>query len=945
MKTILFFAAVLFLSFTTGTAQTPKTNKSTKPDMVPNMAMVRIKSGYTIADATKVLAGSGARPVHQMLLPEQSIRFNQSVPNAQPNSKTEEILRTEEPVLRTFVVEYDGTMPPERFCTMLMKNNPEIEIAEPRYVYKTLVKPNDRYIGQQDLLTVIKAFDSWEITKGDPSVIIGICDNGIDQAHEDLTNAIAINTGETDNNQKDDDNNGYVDDYKGVNLSWQEDGTQPSDTHISDTHGTCVAGIAGASTNNDTGIAGVGYKCKIFPIKAGRDGHAGVTYGNEGLIYAALRGFKVVNCSWGIENGYSRIQEAIVQYVLSKDVVIVAAAGNNTGTSPWYPAGYTGVLGVGQSDLSDVIGGEAVGSHVGLSAPGVNTIATAKSPNKYDFNFGGSSAATPVVSGVVAIVRSYHPELTGRQAAEVTRLSGDNIEAVNPSVAGIAARRVNMLKAVTRDPFSSPSIRPKDFKYYVRNEEAHRFSVGDTVTAIINGFNYLGASSNVSFTTSVPDLFPFFKLIDSVGTIPVVNPNSDVEVPRFKFVVTNESTELKFIRVDMKSSNYDDYFLLPIIPVSDIATFENDSLRFSLGDAGSFGYSRNGVDWAGVGLDYKKGGNLIFSTSPGTQNPDHVLILTEDNAKLITSNVSGSFFTSEKNFVYPEPNRGIINDSSLSEADKIGVKVQRDVTMIPGLPAAKIKFTITNVSGKTLKNIALGYYLDWDIGEYGSYNAARSFTEAIPAGLSNNAAAEIISRDGGIKIGTDLKPYPVSGWLVSSNNPTAQPQMAAVSVAEFIPGDFSDQKKIQLLNSGTSLQTDKKTDIGMAAGMKFSGDFPVNETRTFDLYIGAAMSEADLASTLKASVLFNSVESEKPTVAHSDWVVTPNPARDEIILTGNGNGSSHIVLYSMIGEIISEFQIDGNMAHIPTAQLPTGVYALHIQTGEKHTQQTVVIVH
>lgn len=941
MRTLLFITALLLCTAATGIAQTPKT-KQFKPEMLSNTVMVRLKAGYTINEARQVLAISGARPVRQMLLPEQSHRFNlnQSVPNS--NSTLDEILRAEEPVLRTFVVEYDGNTSPERFCAKLIKSNPAVEIAEPYYIAEPLGKPNDEFVNQQQLLTVIKAFEAWDTAKGDTSLVIAICDNGIDQTHEDLASSFAPNYAEISNNGKDDDQNGYVDDYIGVNLGSKDDASKPGNTAVSDPHGTSVAGIAGATTNNSKGMAGVGYKCRIFPIKAGRVGNQNVYYGNEGLIYAALRGFKVVNCSWGIPLAYSRIQESIVRYVQSKDVVIVAAAGNSSNTIPYYPAAYPGVLGVGQVTTNDIVGGEAVGAHVSVMAPGENSVATTNSDQKYTFNFSGSSAAAPVVSGIVGIVRSLRPELTARQAAELTRLSTDNIDAQNPSVAGIVPGRVNMLKAVTLDPLTTPAIRLDKITYIVRNNRVTRFALGDTVTANIQGFNYLGASANVICSLSNNDFINPFQFVDSAGTIATVAPGASVQFPNFTFVVTKKTTELKFIRVNMKASNYDDFFLLPIIPTSDMALFENDSLRFSLGDNGMFGYSGNSVDWDGVGLDYKNGGNVIFSISFNTE-PNHCLILTEDESKVESAKIPSSDFTSEKNFVAPRPNVSIINDNDNDEANRIGVKIEREVAMAPNLPAAKIRFTITNTSGKTLKNIALGYYLDWDIGEFGSYNYARTLNEAIPPGL--NAAAEVITRDDGVNIGSQFKPYPFAGWIASTNDITARPQMAAVNVDDFVIGDFNNDEMIQVMNSDTMLQAKEKTDIGMAAGMKFPGDFPPNETRTFELCIGAAMSRAELAATLKSCLLVNSIENGTITNTIRGWTASPNPANDEIVVSGNENSPSRITLYSVVGEVIAEIQSAWSLARISTATLPAGLYMLRIQTGSRYSQLPVIIVH
>ena len=153
----------------------------------------------------------------------------------------------------------------------------------------------------------MNALEAWKVWSGDSSVVVGVIDAGITAKHEDLWDNIAVNWGEAglDNEGKekasngiDDDNNGYVDDWKGVNLVYQLDGTEPGNTENGE-HGTQVSGYVGATTDNDRGIAGIANQCRFFPVKAARRGSSSIMSGYEGIIYCAQQGFKVINCSWG----------------------------------------------------------------------------------------------------------------------------------------------------------------------------------------------------------------------------------------------------------------------------------------------------------------------------------------------------------------------------------------------------------------------------------------------------------------------------------------------------------------------------------------------------------------------------------------------------------------------------------------------------------------------
>lgn len=937
---------ILFFLLIAASAVARQPQSMTTPSMLPNTIQVRMSSFSTLEDVRRTLAPFGAVPIRQMLQPMQSVTFGNRASQrlASSPAQLQEIIAAESPVLRTFVVQFTAVQSPKKYCAFLMNSCSAVELAEPSYIEQPAHKPNDALASQQDLLTVIHAFDAWDITKGDSSIIIGICDNGVFQDHEDLTSSIAINYGEIPNNSIDDDHNGYIDDYRGVNITAVEDATKPGNTFCDDSHGTSVAGIAGAKANNGLGIAGVGYLCRIFPIKAGYVNSGSVYAGYEGLIYAAVRGFKVVNCSWGSPNSYSKINESIVRYVQSRDVALVIAAGNGTGAVPWYPAAYPGVLGVGETDITDeATFGSAVGSHSQIMAPGNASIAPTNQPSGYTQSFGGSSASAPIVSGVVAIVRHHFPQLTARQALEHVRLTADNIESRNSGVKGIIAGRVNMLNAISSQPMSRPSLRPLSWEMSVGGRPTSQFFAGDTVTLSIRAENVLGSSGPVTCSLSVKDQFFPFRFIDSVVVLPAIDAGATTTIAPFRFIIPAENSERTFLRISLKGTNYEDYFLLPFYPTSDIATFSNAMMSVSLGDQGQFGFAGDGLTWRGTGLSYGEFGNLLFTNSSGT--PDHSFLVIDGSNHILSGSVNESDFMTVKQFTAPEPSVSIMSDSLVDESSRIGVRIKRSIAMVPNVAAFKMKVDITNVTSSPITDLAVGQYLDFDIGAYGNFNYARPFPEAVPSGLTG--AAEILGRDGTTDLGGGrTSSYPMVGCLTLSVSPGGVPQMAGIIVGDFMPNGLIAEKKISLLSNGTSLQPTIKGDIGLAAGMKFPGAFAAGTTKTCEVCYAAAMTKDDLTQALLQCAGVNSVEESAGTWSAS-WSAAPNPAQDMLTLSARTEMEFPAlgIIYSPLGEEMMRIDLQDAKTQIRTSELASGVYYLRIESRTSQDILPFVVFH
>lgn len=255
-------------------------------------------------------------------------------------------------------------------------------------------EPNDvMYKPYQWDLPLINTNLGWNITKGSSDVIIAVVDTGVDTNHKDLKTKL-------------------VDGYNAIN---------PGQAPMDDVgHGTHVAGVIGAHTNNQEGIAGMTWNNPIMPVKVLDNSGAGSSYSvAEGIIWAADHGAKVINLSLGNYAQGAFLHDAI-RYAYDKDVVIVAATGNDNTNQPGYPAAYPEVFAVSATNQDESKASYSnYGDYVDVVAPGTSIASTY--PNNQYAALSGTSMACPHVTALAGLIRSANPSLTNKQVYDVMR--------------------------------------------------------------------------------------------------------------------------------------------------------------------------------------------------------------------------------------------------------------------------------------------------------------------------------------------------------------------------------------------------------------------------------------------------------------------------------------------------------------------------------------------
>lgn len=270
------------------------------------------------------------------------------------------------------------------------KNDPRIKYIEPDFLATAVEIPNDpglfvnRQWGMYKIQAAASLVSGWDITHGNPSVKVAVIDSGIDAAHEDLAGKIK--------NIKNCTNSMTADDLFG--------------------HGTHVAGIISANTDNNIGVAGAGYNVSLMNAKALTDNGSGYySWIADCIIWSADQGASVINMSLGGTDASQMLEDA-VSYAHDKGVMIVAAAGNSNSNGFFYPAAYSQVISVAATDNEDVRAPFSNwGNWVDVAAPGVSILSTLPMHANHfkTKNYGylsGTSMAAPYVSGLASLLYS-----------------------------------------------------------------------------------------------------------------------------------------------------------------------------------------------------------------------------------------------------------------------------------------------------------------------------------------------------------------------------------------------------------------------------------------------------------------------------------------------------------------------------------------------------------
>jgi subtilisin family serine protease len=284
---------------------------------------------------------------------------------------------------------------------------PQVRYAEAEQTYSVSETPADPLYPQQWALQKVSAPAAWNVEVGSTRpVTVAVLDTGADFGHPDLAGRLL------------------------AGLDVLSPGATPQDDH---THGTHVAGIIAAGTNNRIGVAGLSWGAQVLPVKA-LDAHGAGSTCNvvAAVAYTATQSVQVVNMSLGAPGPCPAAMQDAVDVATHAGALVVAAAGNsgadfNTTESP---ANCDGTFGVAATDAADHAASFSnFGSYVDVAAPGVDILSTVIDPktHKHGYaNLSGTSMACPMVAGLAALLVAEHADWTPQQVVDrITHTSVD----------------------------------------------------------------------------------------------------------------------------------------------------------------------------------------------------------------------------------------------------------------------------------------------------------------------------------------------------------------------------------------------------------------------------------------------------------------------------------------------------------------------------------------
>jgi serine protease len=425
-----------------------------------------------------------------------------------------------------------------------LKAQPDVLYAEPNYILHLDATPNDPRFTSNELYGLLKigAPTAWDTIKGstdtvqpgfgNPKIVVGVIDEGIDIVHQDLAANIWTNPGEgAVADGIDNDANGFVDDLHGYDFAQNRGTINP------DTHGTHIAGTIGAVGNNATGVVGVNWSVGLMSLKFINGFDAATSDAIRACNYAKMMrdrwvstggtqgaNLRVLNNSYG-DNNFTQSFLDSINALNSSGILFVASAGNVDGfdTQPdndliqHYPSGYAApnVIGVASTGQTDNLAGD---SHYGaasvhMGAPGIGILST--TPSDGYGVMSGTSMATPHVAGAAALLLAKNPNLTIQQLKGLLIYNGDPVA----SLAGktLTGRRLNVANSVAAVAENDVTAPGTVTNLHVNTQTGRSFNIGWTASGD-DGATGTASLYAVSFTDATSGAVIFLKNVIPVAS-------------------------------------------------------------------------------------------------------------------------------------------------------------------------------------------------------------------------------------------------------------------------------------------------------------------------------------------------------------------------------------------------------------------------------------------
>ena len=547
---------------------------------------------------------------------------------------------------------------------------------------RPLYQPNDVRYNQQWFLTQVQADHAWDFWNlpiekpGSKDVLLASVDTGVDWNHTDLVNNVWQNLGEDadgdgrtleyiggqwvfdpgDLNNIDDDNwDGnaltFVDDL----IGWDPAGNGTSNDNNptptgTGSHGTHVAGLLAASTDNNLGIASVAFNSSIMCVKSSTDGESDyITDGYDGILYAAKagyyrseRGFSIINCSWG-GYSYSVLENATIDVAHNQyNAVIVAAAGNGNGgeeDAAHYPSSYKDVISVTALGTNDRWNHWATYHEtVDLGSPGEGIMSSTNqngtSTNAYQ-SWNGTSMASPLAASCIGLLSAYNPTWGNEQLETMIMATADprvyNVNNENYLNGKLGTGRVDAFRSIVTPLFPKIDVIAVDYQITEGNSD-NIIDAGETLnlsTVILNDSDWGEALS--------PDI-----TLESLSNLIVVNPDSQ----------TQQISNILAGEVFINDSNNFEIFINETAPSGDYElelNFLSNELSYT---GSSFGTSYEIKDTISISVnnslfsdDYIPNSFNVLDSYPNPFNPSTTLsweLKNGGNIKVDVYDIKGS---------------------------------------------------------------------------------------------------------------------------------------------------------------------------------------------------------------------------------------------------------------------------------------------------------------